>query len=251
MNIRVWIKKSTSREKIIFAIIGLFILALFIQSAATLGLIRPLSADDFVVDSHDNVIVFSSFHYRIYTFSRQGRVISSFSVPEYEAPSRIAIDVYDNIYVNRGRTVAAYSVNGSEQRYSAPLKMTEDWQLSKDDKVVNLNKTMSHEYSTCSYGNRKPVKPGEFLFHEIKCDQNRGPSLDFKTSTKTHSLSPFWNDRVSVSDNQGRFLYEVTLTPIFLKLFAFPVPFLGILLILAAVYWIKGKIGGGKQRKPT
>jgi hypothetical protein len=175
--------------------------------------------------------------------------MSSIGVPEWKAPSRMAIDVSDNIYINRGNTVIAYSIKGTKQKYDVPIDKTDDWSLGPNFQVFNPSKSMSHEYSTCSYGNRKPVKPGEFLFHEIKCDQNRGPSLDFNTSTKTYSLTLFWNDRVSVSDDQGRFLYKVTITPIFLKVFAFPVPFLGILLILAAAYWIRVKIDSAKQMK--
>jgi hypothetical protein len=236
-----WIRISTHRDKIIFTIIVLFAVALFIQAAATLGLIPPSSVDDFVVDSHENILVFSTFHYRIYSFSQQGYLIDSISIPEGKAPARVAIDASDNIYVNRGGTVVEYSMKGAKQRYAVALDKTEDWLLTQDNKVVNLNKTISHEYSSCSFGNRKPVNSGQFLFYDEKCDRSLGASFEFITLTKKYILSPFWKDVVSVYDLQGRFLYKVRITPIYLKVFAFPMPFLVILPVLASLYWIINK----------
>ncbi len=243
MKLPDWMKPRKRGEKIIFTFAGLFILALLVQTAASLGILLPTSIDDFVVDSHENIVVVSDFHHRIYYISKNGRLLNSISMPEGGGGIRMAVDTSDNIYINRRRGVGVYSLNGVPKHYSVTLDKTDDWLLQDGFKITNLNKTMSYDYSNCTSGSRKPVNFGEFLFHDIKCDNSLGRSFEFRTSTKEYDLSPFWNNNVSVSDHQGRLLYKITITPIYLKVFAFPIPFLGILLILAAVYWITVKFG--------
>jgi hypothetical protein len=249
MKISAWIKPITRRDQMIFTIIGLFFVALLIQSAATLGILFPLWIDDFVVDSHDNIVVASNFYRRVYYISKDSHLINTISIPESKGIIRMAIDGYDNIYITRLRGVEVYSLKGPLRTYSVALDKTNDWLLEEGYKVTNLNKTMSYEYSSCTTGARRPVKVGEFLFRDIRCDADMGRSFEFSTSTKDYSLSPFWNDNISVSDHQGRFLYKVTITPFCLKVFAFPIPFLGILMIIASAYWILAKIEGLQQKK--
>lgn len=239
-----WMKPVKRRDKMIFTIIGLFIVALLIQSAATLGILFPLSIDDFVVDSHDDIVAASNFHCRIYYISKDSHLMKTISIPESKGVIRMAIDGNDNIYVSRVRGVEVYPQKGSLRKYSVALDKTNDWLLEEGYKVTNRNKTMSYEYSSCTTGTRRPVNIGEFLFRDVRCDADMGRSFEFHTSMKDYTLSPFWNDHISVSDHQGRFLYRVTITPFYLKVFAFPIPFLGILLIIAAAFWIFVKIEG-------
>lgn len=238
------LKDGKCRDKIVLTIIGLFFLALIIQSAASLGLLLPLSIDDFVIDSHENIVAVSGFHNRIFYISRAGHLQNSFSIPESGGGVRIAIDTADNIYMNRRRGVEVYALNQTPKYYSVDLDKTDDWLLEEGFKVVNKKRTMSYDFSNCTVGNRKPVNFGAFLFQNVQCDNGLGRSLVFETSSKKYVLNSFWNDRVSISDLQGRHLYDVKITPVYLKAFAFPMPFLLVLLALAALAWLINRIAG-------
>ncbi len=245
MKIPAWIRNSSRQEIIIYIIIAFVVAEVCLQTLAALGILPPLSIDDFVVDSHENIVVASAGHHRIYYISKEGRLLDTIGFPLGNGGVTMAIDVSDNIYINRRRNVEVYSLKNAPKIYGVNLDKTDDWLLTEGNKVVNLNRSLSYEHTNCSFGNRRPVNLGEFLFYNSTCGQGwvhfTGAIYEFNTLTNIYRVN-LWGDTVSVYNSQGRFLYNVQISPNYLRVFAFPIPFMVIMLIFASVIWLTDKI---------